>query len=64
LTRCSKCLQEVPPTFNVCPRCGFEIASLEVKPETKPKVKDRQKFRKSKTQNIRKIQSAKIDYTL
>jgi len=62
--KCPNCLQEVPPTVNVCPRCDLEIASFEVKPKTKPEVKDRQKFKKSKTQNIRKMQSAKINYTL
>jgi len=62
--KCPNCLQEVPQTFNVCPRCGLEIASFEVKPKTKPEVKDRPKFKKSKTQNIRKMQSEKINYTL
>jgi predicted amidophosphoribosyltransferase len=64
LTRCPNCLQEVPPTFNVCPRCGLEIASFEVKPKTKFIAKKQRKFEKLKTQKPKKLQPSKINYTL
>ena len=64
MTQCPNCLQEVSPTSTVCQRCGLETSIFQVKPKTKPEIKDLPKIKKTKTQDANKIRSAKVDYTL